>query len=235
MRFRQIDDRASSSDLDPSFWVPFAKNSCYLSWKGIPIQKEPFQMVSTQQIILELKPATIIEFGSSYGGSALWLADIQGLVMQNGQVISVDINHDKIAKEAFADKRIRFIQGDLTKKIEDILTPKILADISYPLLFIEDSHVNTLQILEYFHQSILKAGDYMIIEDTNLDYYKACNRVRKKKFADDHPMLGKLKVLTDWLYNHKDSYLIDTKYTDLFGIMNTSKNWNSVIKRVYTS
>ncbi|MCZ6886659.1 MAG: CmcI family methyltransferase [Rickettsia endosymbiont of Ixodes persulcatus] len=40
------------------------------------ITKNPFQIVTIQGLIQELKPKTIIEFGSFKGASALWLADI---------------------------------------------------------------------------------------------------------------------------------------------------------------
>ncbi|MCZ6884296.1 MAG: cephalosporin hydroxylase family protein [Rickettsia endosymbiont of Ixodes ricinus] len=44
----------------------------------------------TQGLIQELKPKTIIEFGSFKGASALWLADIQSLSVKDGKVISID-------------------------------------------------------------------------------------------------------------------------------------------------
>lgn len=59
-------------------------------------KKSPFQIVTTQGLIQELKPKTIIEFGSFKGASALWLADIQSLSVKDGKVISIDIDFENI-------------------------------------------------------------------------------------------------------------------------------------------
>ncbi|MFV0273899.1 MAG: CmcI family methyltransferase [Rickettsia aeschlimannii] len=56
-----------------------AKNNCDINWENIPLQKNPFQIVTTKGLIQALKPKTIIEFGSFKGAPALWLADIQSL------------------------------------------------------------------------------------------------------------------------------------------------------------
>ena len=89
-RFVPITNRSNKSDLPLSFWNPIANNSCYVNWRDIPIQKDSFQIVATQQLIQELQPKTIIEFGSFKGGSALWLADIQELTIKNAKIISLD-------------------------------------------------------------------------------------------------------------------------------------------------
>ena len=36
--------------------------------------------------------------------------------------------------------------------------------------------------------------------------------------------------LRNWLMKHQDEYLVDSYYQDMYGY-NTSKNWNSILKK----
>ena len=93
-------------------------------------------------------------------------------------------------------------------------------------------------ILDYFHDNLLKLGDYFIVEDTNIDYNNACYKVWIEEF--DHSycnnklenLNNKIVNLKSWLQSKDNAYLVDTKYVDPFGIVNATKNWNSVIKKV---
>ena len=64
------------------------------SWMGITCWKSVSDMWNYQEIIVDLKPALIIEFGSAHGGSALFFASIeagyitgQSLVIDGGQIL----------------------------------------------------------------------------------------------------------------------------------------------------
>ncbi|MCC8377380.1 MAG: cephalosporin hydroxylase [Rickettsia endosymbiont of Graphium doson] len=235
-RFVSINNRVIKSDLDESFWHSIAANSCDTSWKNIPMQKSPFQIVTTQNLIQELKPKTIIEFGSFKGASALWLADIQSLSVEKGKVISIDIDFDSIDPSVKFDDRIEFLQGD-SNKVEEIFPKEKISEIIHPLLLIEDAHINTTGILDYFHNNIFETGDYFIVEDTNIDYNNACYDIWRKTLEEKacieklENLNNKIVKLTNWLREKKDLYLVDTKYVDPFGITNASKNWNSVIRK----
>lgn len=236
-RFVPIETRPLGSDLPSSFWTPIAIKSSDFSWKGIAVQKSPFQVVATQQLIQELKPKTIIEFGSFKGGSALWAADIQSLSVAEGKVISIDIDLDNIDQSVKQDSRIKFIKGD-SYHVEKIFTPEIIRELKHPILLIEDAHINTTGILDYFHNNIFAIGDYFIVEDTNIDYNNACYKVWREKFPEKEckdkldNLNNKIHNLNKWLANKDQMYLVDTKYVDPFGIINASKNWNSVLKKI---
>lgn len=105
-------------------------------------------------------------------------------------------------------------------------------------MLIEDAHVNSVGIIDYFHKHLFKAGDYFIIEDTNIDYNNACYEVWKKTMQTDvsfvklHNLNNKIIELKNWLHDKGDMYLLDTKYLDIYGIQNASKNWDSVIRKM---
>jgi cephalosporin hydroxylase len=236
-RLVAIEERDIKSDLPASFWQFIAKDSCYVNWKGIPMQKDPFQIVTTQQLIQELKPKTIIEFGSFRGASALWLADIQSLTLDGGRIVSVDISDEYLYPQAKIDQRIEFILGD-SNKVEQIFPPNKIASFLHPILLIEDAHINTVGILNHFHKNAFEIGDYLIVEDTNIHYNDACYEVWKKELdpvtcANKLDNLNnKIFALKDWLQDKDNAYLVDTKFTDPFSMKNATKNWNSVIKKV---
>lgn len=234
-RFVDISQRNNQSNLDSNIWTHIAQHSCYIDWRGVPLQKDPLQIVMTQQLIQELNPKTIIEFGSFKGGSALWLADMQQMANGKARVISIDLNMEHIVPHALLDDRIHFIQGDCNH-IKQALPISLLVSLPHPVLVIEDAHVNTLGILDYLDRELLMPGDYFIIEDTNIDYNNACYFVWKNTLSEEacqnklKALNQKLPDLTQWLNDNSPHYLIDTKYVDPFGIINGSKNWNSVIK-----
>ena len=236
-RFVPIESRTITCSLPLSYWDNIARNSCYVSWKDIAVQKDSLQIVATQQLIQELQPKTIIEFGSFRGGSALWLADIQESCVKDGKVVSLDIDLGNVDLRVRHDPRIEFIQGN-SNYIEQALPIQKLKDFLHPILVIEDAHINTVGILDYFHDNLLKLGDYFIVEDTNIDYNNACYKVLIEEF--DHSycnnklenLNNKIVNLKSWLQSKDNAYLVDTKYVDPFGIVNATKNWNSVIKKV---
>ncbi|WP_017443324.1 CmcI family methyltransferase [Rickettsia gravesii] len=132
-RFVSINNRISVSDIPESFWYYIAENSCDINWENIPLQKSPFQIVTTQGLIQALKPKTIIEFGSFKGASALWLADIQSLSVKDGKVISIDIDFENIDQAVKEDNRIEFLQGD-SNKVEAIFPKEKISEIVHPIL-----------------------------------------------------------------------------------------------------
>ncbi len=236
-RFVSIESRTAACSLPSSYWDNIARNSCYVHWKDIAIQKDSLQIVATQQLVQELKPKTIIEFGSFKGGSALWLADIQESCVKNGKIISLDIDLNNVDSRVKQDQRIEFIQGD-SNQIEQALPIEKFKDFLHPILVIEDAHINTIGILDYFHENLFKSGDYFIVEDTNIDYNNACYKVWIEELDRSYceskleNLNNKIVNLKNWLQNKDDMYLVDTKYVDPFGIVNATKNWNSVVKKV---
>ncbi len=106
----------------------------------------------------------------------------------------------------------------------------MLCELPHPWLLIEDSHVNLVGILEYFHQNGFRSGDYLIVEDTSQsmwDYW----RENWDDASEVEEGVRKLTDLRNWLKNHEHEYLVDTYYQDMYGY-NGSKNWNSILKRV---
>lgn len=63
-----------------------------LSWRGVPLLKNPCDLWVMAELIQKLRPAVIVETGTHHGGSALFLADITKLLGLHTAVVTVDFN-----------------------------------------------------------------------------------------------------------------------------------------------
>ncbi|NEP51770.1 MAG: cephalosporin hydroxylase [Moorea sp. SIO3C2] len=225
-RFIDIDARKDCCDLPSNIW-PFLIESSYKQhWKEIPIWKSALEMVIYPMLLYELRPKVVIEIGAFTGGSAVWIADHLQMFEIPCQIYSVDINLAFLDKKSQQDDRITFIEGDVNK-IEELFSAKMLSELDHPWLIIEDAHVNVSGILNTFH-SHGHAGDYIIIEDTNLECWKYWD----ENFEDIGDVKSdKIREVSRFLMQYKDTYKIDAFYQDIFGY-NGSKSWNSIIKRM---
>ena len=87
--------------------------------------KDPLDLTILQQLLWELKPRTVIEFGAYKGGSALWLADMLKMYGCQSRVVSIDIDLSLLDAEAKESKDVEFIQGD-SSKIEQFFPEEFL-------------------------------------------------------------------------------------------------------------
>ena len=125
-----------------------------IKWKDLDLYKTAYDLVIYWMLISELKPNTIIEYGSGSGGSAIWLADISTAMGLDINVISYDIKPPNVTHP-----KVDFIALDLVQDfIEEVQWPG-------KKLVIEDAHVNVKSVL-LKTELHLKMGDYLIVEDS---------------------------------------------------------------------
>lgn len=228
-RFVKISEREDRSDLPMSLCEILWEKTFLQTWNDIFIDKGMFELSLFPILIQELKPQTIIELGALSGGSAVWFADLLESFKIPGTVYSVDVDLSLLDEKAKADYRINWIEGDCNK-ISEVLTADFLSRLPHPWLVLEDCHVNTVGICDYFHNNGLQSGDYLIVEDTNKtvpQYWMT----RWKDTPELKRIEHKIDDLREWLKDRSEEYLVDTYYLDMYGY-NVSKNWNSVLKRV---
>jgi cephalosporin hydroxylase len=207
-RFVPISERSWISDLALSHQLILAiQDSKWkgLGWKDIANVKDPFSLSLYPLLIWELKPATIIELGAYKGGSALWMADLLDSMGIDGHIYSYEINTDLIEAE---HKRISFVQMDL-RRIEQQMDNSFLEQLPHPWLLIEDAHANTNQTIRCFNTHMI-SGDYLIMEDTIFEFKGAMLRSFSHEFGDQ--------------------YMVDTRFTDMFGY-NATWNVNGFLRK----
>ena len=75
--------------------------------------KDPLDLTIIQQLLWELKPQIVIEFGAYKGGSALWIADVLKMFGCKSRVISIDIDLSLLDAVARDSPDVEFIEGDV--------------------------------------------------------------------------------------------------------------------------
>ena len=136
-----------------------------LEYRGVRILKFVPDLWNYQEIISEYKITNVIEFGSKFGGSAIYFADILKLFGTGGKVLCVDI------KDNFASETDRpDIQKLVASSTSDICRETVR-------IFREKNPGNVFVIIDSLHTKehvynelklitpLLVKGDYLVIED----------------------------------------------------------------------
>jgi cephalosporin hydroxylase len=189
------------------------------SYRGLPTWKCPFDLAIYMDVIWEVKPRSIVEFGSNRGGSALWFADqLTNFGIEGGHVWSLD--YHPVAD--LQDPRITFGFCDVASPEEHIGLDD-LRNLPKPLLVVDDaSHMasHVLAVLRFVDQALVK-GDYLIVEDGSL------NMLGWEKQYQGGPLAALKSFLTD----AGERYEIDRARCDFFG-HNVTWNPEGYLKRV---
>lgn len=201
--------------INPIFNLKTIYNAHYnVTYRGIPMQKNPFDYVLYQMLINDIKPDLIIEIGSYNGASALYYSDILDLI-GNGMVHSIDIE-DHVHLLAKQKSNIKFFTTGYQNY--DLNNAKEFNKI---MVIDDGSHYyeDVLKALNKF-SVLININSYYIVEDGVVSALGM-----KNKFNG-----GPLKAIDEFLKNNKN-FIIDRKYCDFFG-KNATFNVNGFLKRI---
>lgn len=174
-----------------------------IDWMGIPTRKMITDVWVYQEIIYETKPDLIIEIGSFYGGSTLFLAQMQEL-LGHGEVLSLDVSHDYfLAKHP----RIVKITGDCSSinvldQVRQLVAGKtvmVIHDGDHTALAVE----RDLRLYADF----VSPGMYMIIEDGAVDLLNPKYSKLGRAYLEGGPLKASRKVYEDM----KDRFELDMR------------------------
>jgi cephalosporin hydroxylase len=179
-----------------------------VTWKGEAILKTVYDLIIYQMLLWELKPKTIIEIGSWNGSSSRYLNDMNEIYKNDCEIFSFD----KVNKNDLKNK-INYLNVDLNDLNSLNKYLNIFNNLKKPTLIIEDAHANYNEVIQYFSKFLI-SGDYFIIEDPK---------------SDINPTVDKNHIIKKICEN--ENFMIDTKYTDYFGVNMTSAK-NSILKKI---
>jgi cephalosporin hydroxylase len=215
----ELNNREMASSLNLSNLMSIQRGTLNYTWRDIECLKNPFDFALLFKLLWELKPRTIVEIGSCNGGSALLMADIIKLYGFDCHIWSVD--HDP--KINFDDDRITFLKGD-ANDLSTAFSLEELPSLPQPWLVLEDSahlYETTLSVLKFFDGFLMK-GDYVIVEDGNVD-----DMGRSAEFHG-----GPNRAIKEFFENRLTNYTLDTNYCDYWGhnmTWNTNGYWRRVL------
>jgi cephalosporin hydroxylase len=168
-----------------------------ISWRGVPLGKSCYDISIYQELIQELKPCTIIEFGSGLGASSLFFSDVCKMFDLKAKVFTLDMNKDSLNPQVLDHPDIDFVQGN-AHDIVNLLPIDLLKQMPHPWLVVEDCHHNVAGIVEHIFPFMAR-GDYLVIEDVGFS---------KPGVAQIEEALARVPP---------GSFLVDSFYTDMFG------------------
>jgi cephalosporin hydroxylase len=141
------------------------------TWMGVDCWKSVSDMWNYQEILCELKPSLIIEFGTAHGGSGLFFANTMRQLGTPFKVLSVDIDHGRLQQVAQCDPDITFVESSSTAPPIVDHIQRLKAEFPGKIFAILDSDHSMNHVLAEMKllRPLLSAGDYLIVEDGNLN------------------------------------------------------------------
>jgi cephalosporin hydroxylase len=138
---------------------------------GVECQKWVGDMWNYQEILFELKPSLIIEFGTYHGGSALFFASVMRQISAPFKVLSVDVYHGRLDPAARRDSDILFVESRSTVPAVADHIQRLKSKFPGKIFAILDSDHSMNHVLAEMKllRPLLAAGDYLIVEDSNIN------------------------------------------------------------------
>jgi cephalosporin hydroxylase len=135
-------------------------------WFGVRIVKNPLDMWIYQEILSETRPDVIVECGTAYGGSALYLANLCDL-MGHGFVVTVDI----VSLPRPQHQRIAYLTGSTTDPDVFAKVVKVTSAAQKVMVILDSDHsaAHVLRELELY-ADLVTPGCYLLVEDTSVNH-----------------------------------------------------------------
>lgn len=153
------------------FW--YYHNSIWrkTSWMGVPTLKSPSDMWNYQEILFSLTPSVLIEYGTCWGGSALFFAAVLRQIGQPFKIISVDIDHSLTSELTKADSDIELHTMSSTDERVKSRLLEVRRQYPGPAFAILDSDHSKKHVLAEMIslRDVLISGDYLVVEDSNVN------------------------------------------------------------------
>ncbi len=164
-------------------------------WMGVPVQKTPTDLWVYQELLCELRPSLIVETGTAFGGSALFLASICDL-LDHGTVISID---SRVMAGRPQHRRIRYLTGSSIDPAIIAAVKYLTANAALTMVFLDSDHSKAHVLKELdLYAPLVTRGSYLVVEDTNLNGHPVV-----PTFGD-----GPWEAVQEWLVDHPE-YRVD--------------------------
>ena len=140
-----------------------------LSWFGYQLLKCPMDLWIYQELLVRRRPDVIVETGTFLGGSALYLAMVLDQI-GHGRVITIDA----IPRAGRpVHPRIEYILGSST---DPAIVQRVTKSVEgeHAMVILDSDHsANHVHAEMTAYSPLVKPGDYMIVEDTNVNGHPA--------------------------------------------------------------
>lgn len=137
-------------------------------WLGVNCWKSVTDLWNYQEILFDVKPSLVVEFGTRHGGSAVFYASIMRLIGQPFKVFSADISLSALDPEARRYPEIEFVESSSTEPAIAERIRQLKAEYPGKIFAILDSDHTKDHVLAEMKilRPLLSAGDYLLVEDS---------------------------------------------------------------------
>jgi len=205
-----------------AYWLARARQHTQDTYAGVPLSKFPEDLRVYEHLLWRLRPDTVIEIGTQWGGSALWFRDrlralrAYGRIDRAPHVVSVDLDQStaraRLAEvdPAFAEE-ITLLDGDVTDPALPDAVAARLRDGARCLVVEDSAHVEatTAAALAGFARFV-PPGGFFVVED-------GCVDVEAMRAAPGWPR-GVLPALEAWLASPAGADFAVRRDLELYGI-----------------
>jgi len=136
-------------------------------WMGVRSLKNPLDAWVYQEILYEVRPEVVVELGSAFGGSTLFLCHMLDLIGLETRVVSVDVAHSELAAQ---HARIVKVSGN-TRDPAVVARVRELCEGKRALVIHDADHTAEVVIEDLRdYGPLVTPGSYLIVEDGVQDY-----------------------------------------------------------------
>ena len=142
-----------------------------VTFLGVVTNKSVSDMWNYQEILHELKPALIVEFGTRFGGSALYFSVIGRSIVPDLKVLSVDITHGELDPSVHDHDNIELMEVSSSSPEVAHAIARLRSENPGPVFFILDSDHSKAHVLAELEllRDVVTCGDYVVVEDGNIN------------------------------------------------------------------
>lgn len=209
IRAEVLDDTEVAAPLDYHAWYYNAGVWKSTRWQGVRALKSVSDMWNYQEIMTDLEPALIVEFGTAYGGAALFFASVLEGIRPGYRILTVDTVRSRIDRQVLEHPNIEVLTASTTSPATADAIRRLRAAHPGPVFAILDSDHSKDHVLAELQliTPLLQTDDYLVVEDSNLN---------------GHPVLpdygpGPYEAVEEFLDVHPDTYRRDALRERKFG------------------
>ena len=144
----------------------FGETRADTTWLGVRTDKCPLDLWIYQELLTELRPDLIVETGTAFGGSALYLASVCDL-LGHGRVLTIDVQEQPDRPQ---HERIEYLTASSTAR-ETLEHVRAALPPGGNVLVILDSDHRKEHVLQELrlYAPLVPIGGYVVVEDTILN------------------------------------------------------------------
>jgi len=136
-------------------------------WQGVPVWKCPLDLWVYQEIVFETRPDLIVETGTAFGGSALYLAHLCDLA-DNGRVITIDLN-EPLGGAAPEHERIEYLRGSSVAG-EVVSQVRRASEGRRVMVVLDSDHTKNHVLAELeTYAPLVTQGGYLVVEAASVN------------------------------------------------------------------